>query len=81
MQHDQIKAGAGLPQIFARLLPLPHLDPDLFRRARAICAQAGVTEQSLLDACTLDVTVIGTETAAEVFAGAPPPIAVVEPTP
>ena len=51
------------------------LDPQLARRTRAICAQAGVKEGPLLDACTLDVAVIGSR-AAKVFAAMPNPIAV-----
>ena len=57
------------------------LNDELYKRARAICAEAGVTEQTLLEACALDVTVIGDVTAARVFAGAPPPVAVMRPTP
>jgi hypothetical protein len=52
------------------------LDAKLYERARAVCIAAGVKVGSLLDACTLDVTVIGSDTAAQVFVGAPAPIAV-----
>lgn len=52
------------------------LDPKLYERARAVCIAAGVKVGPLLDACTLDVTVIGSDTAAQVFVGAPAPIAV-----
>ena len=52
------------------------LDPKLYERARAVCVAAGVKVGPLLDACTLDVTVIGSDTAAQVFVGAPAPIAV-----
>jgi hypothetical protein len=52
------------------------LDPKLYERARAVCIAAGVKGEPLLDACTLDVTVIGSDTAAQVFVGAPAPIAV-----
>jgi hypothetical protein len=53
-----------------------NLDPRLYKRARAICTAAGVKVKALLDACTLDVTVIGSETAAKVFVGLPKPVAV-----
>jgi hypothetical protein len=52
------------------------LNPQLRDRTRAACAAAGVKEEALLDACTLDVAVIGDETAAKAFVGAPAPIAV-----
>jgi hypothetical protein len=52
------------------------LDPNLYERARGVCITAGVKVGPLLDACTLDVTVIGGDTAAQVFVGAPAPIAV-----
>ena len=54
------------------------LNPDQYRRARQICMEAGVEDQALLDACILDVTVLGTETAATVFARMPTPIAVMQ---
>jgi len=44
-----------------------NLDPQVYRRARAVCTAAGVKVKSLLDACTLDVAVIGNEEAAKVF--------------
>jgi hypothetical protein len=53
-----------------------NLEPQLYKRARAVCAAAGVRVRSLLDACTLDVAVIGRETAAKVFVGLRAPIAV-----
>jgi hypothetical protein len=52
------------------------LDPEIQQRARAICTQADVTQPALLDACTLDVAVLGTDQAATVYAGAPSPTAV-----
>jgi len=55
------------------------LDPKLQQRTRAVCAAAGVKVDALLDACALDVAVIGRETAAKVFAGAPAPVAVAAP--
>ena len=45
------------------------------RQTRAICEKAGVKKGALLDACTLDVAVIGSPTAATVFTTAPQPLA------
>lgn len=52
------------------------LDPKVARRARAVCTAAGVKEKSLLEACTLDVAVIGREDAAKVFVDLHAPAAV-----
>ena len=51
------------------------LKPDLAERTRAICTRTGVKEGPLLDACTLDVAVIG-EQAAKVFVHTHDPVAV-----
>jgi hypothetical protein len=51
------------------------LDPKLARRNRAICTEAGVKEGPLLDACMIDVAMIGPG-AAKVFARTPMPAAV-----
>jgi len=66
------KLEPGLPQkpFFATDLP-----PRDYRAARRICSAAGVKVKSLLDACTLDVAVIGSETAAKVYVGIPAPAA------
>jgi hypothetical protein len=52
------------------------LDPQVAERTRAVCTAAGVKAGPLLDACTLDVAVIGNDAAAKVFVGMPDPIAV-----
>jgi hypothetical protein len=52
------------------------LDPALQERSRDVCVRAGVTDKALLDACTLDVAVIGDDRAAEVFVGAGVPVQV-----
>ena len=54
------------------------LKPADSRRAREICIAAQVREGALLDACTLDVAVLGDKAAAEAFARANPPRAVVQ---
>jgi hypothetical protein len=52
------------------------LDRSVYARTRAVCVAAGVKEGPLLDACTLDVAVIGNDAAAKVFVGMHDPIAV-----
>ncbi|MBA3946875.1 MAG: VWD domain-containing protein [Herpetosiphonaceae bacterium] len=52
------------------------LDIQLSAPALKICQAAGVDDPALLDACTLDVAVLGTESAATVYVGMSPPIAV-----
>jgi hypothetical protein len=52
------------------------LDPQVYERTRAVCTAAGVKAGLLLDACTLDVAVIGDDAAAKVFVGAPAPIVI-----
>ena len=49
------------------------LTPQEHERAQAICTEAGVRDESLLDACILDTTVLGTRDAATVFTRAHPP--------
>ncbi|MDQ5846734.1 MAG: hypothetical protein M3539_15715 [Acidobacteriota bacterium] len=52
------------------------LDPQVAERTRAVCVAAGVKAGPLLDACTLDVAVIGNDAAAKVFVGMHDPLAV-----
>jgi len=52
------------------------LDPRQTRRAVAACEEAGIKQGPLLDACILDVAVIGKDAAARAFAGAQQPAAV-----
>jgi hypothetical protein len=70
------KTESGIParQFFAN-----DLDPQVYARTRAVCMAAGVKAGALLDACTLDVAVIGTDAAAKVFVGASPPVVVGNP--
>ncbi|QUP53622.1 hypothetical protein GO998_07515 [Ralstonia syzygii] len=65
----------GLPEkpFFAKDLP-----PNQYKTARHVCEQAGVRVKSLLDACTLDVAVIGSESAAKVYVGTPAPATVAD---
>lgn len=55
-----------------------NLDKARYEPARAACKAAGVSVDPLLDACTLDVVVIGTKSAAAVFATMTPPAAVMQ---
>jgi hypothetical protein len=66
----------GIPQ---RAFYAENLDPKDAQRARAICMQAGVRNESLLDACTLDTVVLG-EAAVRAFVRAQPPRAEVRVT-
>jgi hypothetical protein len=52
------------------------LDPQVREEALAVCSAAGVKAGPLLDACTLDVAVLGNNAAAKVFVDMPNPIAV-----
>lgn len=55
---------------------LPDLDPKARERATAVCLQAGVKQGPLLDACIVDVAVLGDDKAAEAFVNAQPPVVV-----
>ena len=52
------------------------LEPAVREKAHGVCTAAGVKAGPLLDACTLDVAVIGQDAAAKVFVDALPPAAV-----
>ena len=55
------------------------LDPALFEKGRAACVAKGVAGEALLDACTLDVTVLDDRSAANVFSFVRPPRVVIRP--
>jgi von Willebrand factor type D domain len=63
----------GIPQ---KTFTSANLAPEVAKRAQAVCARAGVKVKSLLDACTLDVAVIGQENAAKAFVGVRAPAVV-----
>lgn len=52
------------------------LEPAVREKAQGVCTAAGVKPGPLLEACTLDVAVIGNDAAAKVFVDAIPPAAV-----
>ena len=56
-----------------------NLNPEDYRRGRTICTEAGVRDATLLDACTLDVVVLG-RAAAQAYVRAQPPRAEVRVT-
>jgi hypothetical protein len=70
----KIESGNPAGPFYANDLP-----KDVSEKARAICTAAGVKEGPLLDACTLDVAVIGNETAANVYVGMSAPVVVATP--
>jgi len=63
----------GIPQ---RLFYAKDLEPGIREKAQGVCTAAGVKPGPLLEACTLDVAVIGQDAAAKVFVDAIPPAAV-----
>jgi hypothetical protein len=52
------------------------LDPQTAERARGVCNEVGLKEGPLLDACIIDVAVIGDDAAAKGFVDVVPPVAV-----
>lgn len=50
------------------------LDRETATRTRAVCVAAGVKGDTLLDACALDVAVLGTNDAAKVYVDYTPPV-------
>jgi hypothetical protein len=59
-----------------RIFYAKDLEVGVREKALGVCTAAGVKPGPLLDACTLDVAVIGEDAAAKVFVGAAAPIAV-----
>jgi hypothetical protein len=54
------------------------LPADTAAKAQATCTQDGIQQSALLDACILDVAVLGSPEAAAVYVGAPAPVAIGE---
>ena len=71
--NDEEAVERGIP---TRPFYAKDLEPNVREKALAVCKAAGVAPGALLDACTLDVAVIGQDAAAKVFVGATAPIAV-----
>ena len=68
---EQTEIGNPLIPFYGRQLP-----PRLYEQSRAVCTTAGVIGDALLDACTLDIGVIGNDAAAQVYVNARQPVAV-----
>jgi hypothetical protein len=69
--EGEIERGVPKRPFYAR-----DLEPAVREKAQEVCAAAGVKPGALLEACTLDVAVTGSDAAAKVFVGAIPPAAV-----
>ena len=69
--RDGVERGAP-----GRTFYVADLETQDAERARAVCTEAGVRTGPLLEACTLDVVVIGDERAAKAFVDLPEPVAV-----
>ena len=67
----EIERGAPKQAFYAK-----DLEPAVREKAQGVCNTAGVKAGPLLEACTLDVAVIGRDAAAKVFVDAIPPVAV-----
>ena len=65
----------GIP---SRTFYVSDLDPKVAERTRAVCMKAGVKDAAFLDACTVDVAMIGNDEAAQIFVDMLPPVAVGE---
>ena len=70
---EEVKAGVPDKPFFVK-----DLAPEVAKRTLTICANAGVKLGPLLDACMIDVAVIGRAMAAEIYAKTPAPTAVGE---
>ena len=70
------KVEGGIP---SKPLYAGDLNPLQAKHARAICMAAGVRTRGLLEACTLDVAVLGNKDPAKVFVGELAPAAVMPP--
>jgi hypothetical protein len=55
-----------------------NLPPDLAKRASAICVNAGVRAAALLNACTVDVVMLGSSAAAHAYLSQPANVTVGE---
>jgi hypothetical protein len=56
----------------ANLMYADNLDPKQAEAAKALCERTGVKAPALLDACTVDVAVLGTKAAAQIYLHLPP---------
>jgi hypothetical protein len=80
--HDT--SGFSLPpaesySVARHFVTLADLDPAERRDARHVCAAAGVVDPALLDACTIDVAVLGDAAMAAPYRNMPAPRLVLKP--
>jgi hypothetical protein len=73
-EDHKIEGGIPSKPLYAR-----DLNPLQAKHARAICLSAGVRSKGLLEACTLDVAVLGNKDPAKVFVAKLAPVAVMPP--
>jgi hypothetical protein len=59
-----------------KALTVNDLPPADYKRARTVCMTAGVKDEALIQACSIDVVVLKDDKAAEVFARASKPAVV-----
>lgn len=85
-ENRQIASGAELGVVKRNAFGIPtkpftvnNLAPAKYKPARAACKAAGVKAEALLDACTLDVAVLGRPAVAKTYTGSRPPFAVMQP--
>lgn len=74
---DEGKVAAGMP---TTPVSAGDLDPQKREHAQTACIQAGVKNGPLLDDCMLDVGIVGSDSAADVFVHAPPVKKVIKPS-
>ena len=72
---EERRAESGVPE---QPFYAVDLNPKTYEHARAVCVAARVEGAALLDACTLDVAVLGEAEAARAFATEPAPVAVMQ---
>jgi hypothetical protein len=75
--HDGL-VPPGMP---AKPISVEDLTPPEREHAQMICSRAGVKQGPLLNDCILDVSLLGVDSAADVFVFAPPATKVVKPLP
>ncbi len=71
---DSLLADCGLKVVTGtatNLMYASNLDPKIARAAQDVCVQAGVKVPALLDACTVDVAVLGNKDATEIYRDLP----------
>jgi hypothetical protein len=73
--------GKVLPGMPSQSIYASDLPPEEQERVKKICTRAGVQIGPVLDDCMLDVSLLGDDSAANVFKNAPVPVSVIRPSP